>query len=247
MLCFSAKKLINQEMDGLLPARKLRALEEHVARCASCAAYRDELETGRRLLRAASSEPSDSFEWTLQLKLNRALQGAAASHTVPWEDAPARGIGDWLRGFAVSSLAGAAIALAFAIWVLPQRGADPIASGTGILADAGSSISAVTLSAGDADRRPLASPRYRTMSPGSAGLGRTVSGARTTQPNMLDRSGWLPTSWNGSDLDDLDAIAKLRAENTDLRLRLQQLQREYQALLGDREIRYLESDDNEAR
>ena len=42
MLCFNARKQINQEMDGSLPARKLRSLEEHVGRCKACAEYRED-------------------------------------------------------------------------------------------------------------------------------------------------------------------------------------------------------------
>jgi hypothetical protein len=245
MLCFNARKQINQEMDGLLPARKLRSLEEHVGRCNACAEYRADLETGRRLLRASTSEPSEAFEWTLQLKLNRALK-EAAGNGVPWEE-PSRGPAGWLRSFAFSSLGGVAVALAFAIWVLPQHAGAP--TGTQ-LADAasGEPVSSVTMSAGNTDRLSLSQPRYRPMSFGSSGLGQPVSGARVTQPNLLDRSGWVPSTWSGVDLEDLNAIANLREENGRLRFMLKQMQAEnasLKTLLADTEINYLEPDSSE--
>lgn len=248
MLCFTARKLINQEMDGRLPDRQVRSLAEHIGRCAACAGYREELETGRRLLRATEPEPSESFEWTLQLKLNRALQGVAASTSVPWEDASSRGLTGWMRGFAFSSLAGVAVALAFAVWVLPRGVATTSSPGFGPLVEAGETVSPVTLSAGNPDRRSLSQPRYRSLLPGANSLGRTVSGGRTTQPNLLDRSGWVPSTWNGAGLEDLNAVSSLREENGRLRFMLKQLQSEngrLQALLGDRDINYLESDDSE--
>ncbi len=245
MLCFNARKQINQEMDGSLPARKLRSLEEHVGRCKACAEYREDLETGRRLLRASTSEPSDSFEWTLQLKLNRALK-EAAGNGVPWEE-PTRGPAGWLRSFAFSSLCGVAVALAFAIWVLPQNAGSPSGS---LLTDAASvePISSVTLSAGNPDRLSLSQPRYRSMDFGSSGLGQPVSGARVAQPNLLDRSGWVPSTWSGADLEDLSVIANLRDENGRLRFRLLQMlaeNAELKTLLDDTEINYLESDSSE--
>ncbi len=248
MLCYSARKLINQEMDGRLPDRKVRPLAEHVDRCAKCAAFRDELDTGRRLLRATADEPSESFEWTLQLKLNRALQEAAATSTVPWEAEPSGGGAlAWVRSFAVSSLAGVAVAAALAIWLLPRDGAAPTNPGLGPLVEAGETVSPVTLSAGDTDRRSLTRPRYRAGMTGADGLGRTVSGARSTSPNLLDRSGWVPT-WSGADMEDLNVISSLRDQNRYLQIQIHQLQSDkarLEALLADHEINYLESDDGE--
>ncbi len=248
MLCFTSRKLINQEMDGLLPARKLRSLEEHVGRCTACAGYRGDLERGRRLLRATTAEPSESFEWTLQLKLNRAMK-EAAGNGIPWEE-PSRGPADWLRSFAFSSLAGVAVAVAFAIWVMPHTVGSPSATGEYQIAEtvADGSVSPVTLSAGDSDRRSLNQPRYRTLLPGAGGFGQTVSGGRVTRPNLLDRSGWVPSTWSGADIEDLTAIANLRDENGRLRFMLQQMQSEntnLKSLLADVEINYLESDSSE--
>ncbi|MBU1073360.1 zf-HC2 domain-containing protein, partial [bacterium] len=127
MFCVTARKLISQEMDGMLPARRTRALEEHVGRCSACRSYRGELETGRRLLRTTAAEPSETFSWTLQLKLNRAMQGSVASSAVPWVDS-AHGSSGWLRSFALSSLAGVALATVVAVWVLPlEQGPLPAA------------------------------------------------------------------------------------------------------------------------
>ena len=244
MFCFTARKLISQEMDGVLPARRTRALEEHVGGCLACRAYREELETGRRLLQATAAEPSEAFEWTLQLKLNRALQGAVASSAVPWVESASGSFG-WLRSFALSSLAGAALMVAVAVWVFPlERGALP-ATGIHNLAEVATetSPSPMTLRAGDADRLSLSQPRYRPLLSGSRNPGRTVSGWRFTQPNFLNSSGWVPASWRGSDSVDLDAIATLREENGRLQFMLQQMQVEntrLKSLLESPEIDYLE-------
>ncbi len=250
MFCFMARKLISQEMDGMLPARKTRALEEHVGRCAACRAFREELDTGRRLLRATATEPSEAFAWTLQLKLNRALQGAAADNAVPWVDS-ARGSFGWFRSFALSSLAGVALTAAVAVWVLPLERSDLPAAGDSYRTEvaSGASASPVTMSAGDPDRRPLTTaPRYRSLLSGSNNPGRAVSGGHLTQPNLLDQSGWVPTSWRGSASTDLDAINALREDNGRLRFMLQQMRAEnakLNSLLKGMASNYLESEDDE--
>ena len=75
-----------------------------------------------------------------------------------------------------------------------------------------------------------------------------MSGARVAQPNRLDRSGWVPSTWSGADLEDLSVIANLRDENGRLRFRLLQMlaeNAELKTLLDDTEINYLESDSSE--
>jgi len=251
MFCFMARKLISQEMDGVLPARKTRALEEHVDRCAACRAFRTELETGRRLLRATATEPSEAFEWTLQLKLNRAMQSAAASGAVPWVESQGGSAFAWLRSFGLSSVAGLALAAVLAVWVLPL-GTGPLpASGDLHLAETAGETAAspVTLSAGDADRLSLSpQPRYRPLLSGSSGSGRTVSGWSLAQPNLLDRSGWVPTTWRGAQLEGNEAFAAVREENGRLRFMLRQLRAENDALkslLEGTEINYLETEADE--
>jgi hypothetical protein len=247
MFCFKARKLINLEMDGALPARRTRALEEHVARCASCRSYREELATGRRLLHATAAEPSEAFEWTLQLKLNRALQGAAASGSVPWIEtagSPLR----WLRSFAFASAAGIALAAALAVWVLPlQPGTAPVGfAHRPAVAAAEVPASPVSSSAGATDRLSLtAEPRMRPFLSNPAGGGTTVSGWSRTQPNLLDRTGWVPTTWGGSLAEEDAAHAALREEIGRLRFTLWQLRAEnahLKSLLDTTDIRYLEQE-----
>ncbi|MBC8426253.1 zf-HC2 domain-containing protein [bacterium] len=245
MFCFRYRKLINQEMDGVLPARQTRPLEDHVAGCAACRSYREELEAGRRLLRATATEPSEAFEWTLHLKLNRALQGAAAEAAVPWVQTPANPL-RWLRSFALSSAAGVALAAVLAIWVLPlQPGSSP-APGEMRLTEstAGYETSPVATSAGDSDRQPL-TPRYLPLFSGPASAGRPVSGGRHSQPNLLDSSGWVPDTWRGTGDPESGDLAALREENGRLRFMLKKLYKEntsLKSLLAGTGIDYLENE-----
>jgi len=245
MFCFRYRKLINQEMDGVLPARKTRPLEDHVAGCAACRSYREELEAGRRLLRATATEPSEAFEWTLQLKLNRALQGAAAEAAVPWVETPANPL-HWLRSFALSSAAGVALAAALAIWVLPlQPGSSPVSGGVHFAeSTAGYETSPVATSAGDRDRQPL-TPRYQPLFSGPASTGRPVSGGRHSQPNLLDSSGWVPDTWRGATATEPGTLAALREQNARLNFRLKQLHKQntkLKTLLAGSGIDYLDNE-----
>ncbi len=136
MRCGKARTLINLELDGVLPPEQTPSLDEHLARCGDCRAHREELELGGRMIRATAEEPSDAFEWKLQLRLNRALQ-EAAGEGVPWDEPADRPWFGWLRSFGLSAAAGLAFVVVMTTWVLPDLGMGPAAPG-GTLADAGS-------------------------------------------------------------------------------------------------------------
>jgi len=194
-------------------------------------------------------EPSEAFEWTLQLKLNRALQGAAAESAVPWVEAPGNPL-RWLRSFALSSAAGVALAAGLAIWVLPlQPGPAQGPAGTRLAESTfGVEASPVATSAGDSDRQPL-TPRYRPTFTNPSGPGLAVSGGTRSRPNLLDSSGWVPSTWRGAAATQAGTIAALREDNGHLRFWLKQLQKEnadlktrLNSLLADPGIDYLENE-----
>jgi hypothetical protein len=249
MHCTTARRLISQEMDGMLPAEKTPAFEEHLGRCAGCREHRDELGVGRRLLRATAAPPSDSFEWTLQLRLNRAMQQAAAARTVPWEDAP-RGAARWWRGFAASSLAGVAVTALVAVLIWPEgpRTAEPAARPSATVAAAATAPAASPPSArlvtDLSDRLPLTGSRGRGLSLGNSFLGRPVSqGLLAERPRTGDRL--QSVSLSSGMLAGLDEVAALRAENARLRSGLIGLRGEnttLKALLAARGMAYLDTD-----
>lgn len=162
MRCNKARTFISDAHDGLLPHEEALALERHLAACAECRAHRDDLKLGSRMLKATRGEPTDAFEWTLQLKLNQALQGAAAE-TDPWGERERRSWFPWLRGFALSSAVGIAASLALAFWLLPSGGGRIAESGSGpggahlasVLPEMPAVTASVSGSAAALDRRSL--------------------------------------------------------------------------------------------
>lgn len=238
MLCYTARRLISLEIDGRLPAERTVALEEHLGRCDDCRTHRAELDLGRRFLRASAAEPSDAFEWKLQLKLNRALQEAAASRSVPWEEAP-RSAGGWWRGFAASSLGGLAVTALVALFLWPGAMSRPD-TGTVVPAVAASSASVRPHVASSlfADRLPLRTGRARAVNLGGGLLGRPVSeGLLSEHP--------ISTPIVGGRLGNFNASSALRAENARLRAALEGLRGEnstLKELLAARGIAYLEED-----
>jgi len=241
--------MISLEMDGLLPHEQTPHLERHLTGCDVCRDFRADLLLGARMLQATGAEPSDAFEWKLQLKLNQALQEAAGAR-VPWDEAPGRFSFGWVRGFALSSVAGLAATLALAVWVLPQGlnaigGGDEPARTELVQVD----DSAVGASAGDADRRsltPTASTRLTTLPgnpAGASGLGaRTVNQARVFDMDPQGAKDIWPGTMRSRSLATLqgevawlrDQVRQVRSENDSLR-----------ALLKDGSMGYLER--NETR
>ena len=249
MNCYTARRLISQEMDGMLPAEKTPTFEEHLGRCAACREYRSELGLGRRLLQATAAAPSDAFEWKLQLRLNRTLQEAAAARTVPWEDAPRNAVG-WWRGFAASSLAGVAVTALVAVLVWPDgpRAVETSARPAATVAAATTMLDTPTptsrLVTDLSDRLPLTGNRSRGATLGSGFLGRPVSqGLLSDRTRTGERL--QPVSLSSGMLSGLDDVAALRAENARLRSGIIGLRGEnktLKALLAARGIAYLEAD-----
>lgn len=248
MLCTTAKRLISQQMDGMLPAEKTPAFEEHLGRCAGCREYRAELGLGRRLLQATAAEPTDAFEWKLQLRLNRALQEAAAARTVPWEDAP-HGAARWWRGFAASSLAGVAVTALVAVLLWPEgprtpaTSSRPAATLAAVAEPSATPTPSTRLVTDLSDRLPLSGNRVRGASLGGGSLNGGFLGRPVSQSLLSERL--QPVSLSSGKLAGLDEIAALRAENNRLRAGLIGLRDEnktLKALLAARGIAYLDGD-----
>lgn len=247
MRCNKTRTNISLALDGMLPPEQTRALEEHLSACDECRTHRDELLLGSRMLRATATEPSDAFEWKLQLKLNQALQEAAATR-IPWEEPAGRSRFAWLRGFALSTGAGLAATVALAIWLLP-RGVGVVESdpapgaAPAVIAERtlGTMPAGVGDTAGDADRRSLSSA-FRPQSGLDRGLGgRLVSSGGVFRSDAAAANAWS-RGVQGRNLEGLrgetewlrQELRKAQAQNDSLR-----------ALLAGGNVGYLE--EGEAR
>ncbi|MBP6963919.1 MAG: zf-HC2 domain-containing protein [Armatimonadetes bacterium] len=101
MRCKNAKILISAALDGELSEREQRILEEHLARCADCAAERTSSANLRDVMAAwADDEPSDwlaqSFAYKLQDEMARAGKPVRR---------PVRAIGAAVAGLATALVA----------------------------------------------------------------------------------------------------------------------------------------------
>jgi putative zinc finger protein len=214
--------MISLEIDGNLPAEKTSSLDSHLERCADCREYRDDLRLGSRMLSATTPEPPDNFEWKLQMRLNRTLQEAAAGNQDLLERS-GPGVLVWVRSFALSSLAGAAVIALLMIWVLPGRinlpGSSPMVGNTAALQNDAASVSQpATSSAIGADRLPL-SPALSLRSGDRSRTGLLTS--QNANPFVSTRSGRTATSlFNRGSGVNQDLIGRLRLENNYLKKRL---------------------------
>ncbi len=235
MRCGKAQTMINLELDGILPPEQTPHLDEHLMRCSECREHRSDLETGRRMILATAAEPSDSFEWKLQLKLNQALQEAAASG-LPWQETPSRPWFGWFRSFGLSTAAGLALVLVMTTWVLPD-GLSRMNGGSGVMAERSSlPTSGVTASADHSDRLSLqpASPVFSFK--GAGAPGRTVGGATFLSGN---------DSWLAGSPDNRRSFSALQSEVTRLRELLDASRLEnvrLMALLERNGVKYLEGE-----
>lgn len=244
MLCRRSRAWISLALDGVLPPDRTVALTAHLERCAGCRAHREDLLLGRRLLAATTPRPSENLEWRIQLKLNQALQEAARAASSPLAE-PAPGLGRWWRLAGAAAVAGLALTLAAANWLLPPL---PTAPERPALVAAGPEPAGAPVEV----RGPVLpeAPEVAARSPGrdSAGsVGSTAGDADRTSyigagPSLLwrgqPRDGMLgrPASettrigWSGSSLDDLRTITALREANQRLRAQLSISQRQIESL-----------------
>mgnify|MGYP001136340559 CR=1 FL=1 len=106
--CRRARTWISRSMDDDLDETSRLRLNDHIASCAECERHQAVLQQGRTLLRGAEAEPSDNFEWKVQLGIQRALRERAAVELEP------RSTGFWRP--AMSSAAAVALLVVGAGW-----------------------------------------------------------------------------------------------------------------------------------
>jgi hypothetical protein len=225
MRCSKARDYLSRDIDGLLPPDATAGLLVHLDACEECRSFREDLQTGRRLLAATEPQLPDNFDWKLQLRLNQALQQRAGETAYPWlEDEPATRRGAWWPAFGAAASVGLAAVLAVAVFMGPQRGAPVMTAAVGpapvvatapanepALAPSTTATSPAASLAGRSDRRSLfGAPRGGGLY--DQGIGRSVAtGARVAQPGaVIDRG------WSGNRLEDLQTIQRLRERNDQL-------------------------------
>jgi len=117
MRCRQAQELLSLVLDEAAGEYDRNRLELHLDDCADCRAHRDVLVRGTEVLRSAPMvEPSENFEWKVQLGIQRALRD---SSTLREPDARPRRL--WWTA-ATSAAVAAAIILGLGIG-LSDRGA----------------------------------------------------------------------------------------------------------------------------
>jgi hypothetical protein len=78
MRCSKARERISDALDARLDERGGLDLSRHLDDCPDCRQHQVVLEQGQTLLRQDLIEPSDNFEWKVQLKIQQALREKAA-------------------------------------------------------------------------------------------------------------------------------------------------------------------------
>jgi hypothetical protein len=224
MKCNKAKEWLSLEMDGRLAPQYVPPLQQHLSGCDACRAYRDDLQISRRLVQATGPTLSDSFDWKLQLRLNRALREAARDASAPWPQ-PAVGWRHWLLRAGFSATLGLSAVLVVAL--LSPAGLAPLTAGERAIAQPAPSprlpvqVAAPTEPFFDTTRRPLDASFEITRQRGGLGLQqRAVTG------------GLSGSYWSGTNERDLLRIRQLEQDLEAMRRRL---------LVRDRQVKLLEA------
>lgn len=222
MKCNKAQQWLSLEMDGRLTPEHVPLLQQHLTACDTCRSYRDELLISRRLLRATTQALPESFDWKLQLRLNRALREAAGQASYPMSQPAAT----WRRWFAragASATLGLAAVLALAL-VLPSKmvappGGQTVASNQQLTQRLPLQPTPPATPIFDTTRRPLDAGFTMNRQSGGLGLQQGVSS------NSLGR-----TFWSGANERDLLRIRQLEQELESMRRRLQARERQVMGL-----------------
>ncbi len=221
MRCGKVRDWLSLALDGQLPPDRTLSLEEHLQRCSACRGYREDLEQGRRLLRATEPQLPAGFEWRLQLKLNQILQEAAQEAVLPWHEAAWRP-GRWFAVAGGAAAVGLAAVLALALVIPPAS--DPYGTGGAGLATGGE----FTFSA--AERVPNPATWLPLMSNRAGGFSSLPVDTRRQGPGARPTHDPLGSFWDQSSLRDLKTIAELRQRNQQLLMVYELTRRELQTL-----------------
>lgn len=226
MKCNKVQEWISLEMDDRLAPQHVPLLQQHLADCAACRMYREELRIGQRMLHATEPKLSANFDWKLQLRLNHVMREAARDASYPWQ----RSVFGWRRWLAragVSATVGLTAMLAFAL-LTPYRltpGPDSgfqVAAGEQSLRLPMQTTSPSAPPLYDTSRRPLNAALELARQPAGLGLQRRVSGT----------SGFGTAYWSGANERDLLRIRQLEQDVEALRRRL---------AVRERQVRQLEA------
>ncbi|HEX9640277.1 MAG TPA: zf-HC2 domain-containing protein [Candidatus Krumholzibacteria bacterium] len=116
MRCHKAQEFISLSLDDAIGEYDRSQLVQHLEGCNECADYQAVLQRGTELLRPAPmSQPSENFEWNVQLGIQKALRDGVRSEIVSERQ---RGL--WLS--AGLSAAAAALVVVGLGWVALQSG-----------------------------------------------------------------------------------------------------------------------------
>jgi hypothetical protein len=222
MKCNKAQEWMSLEMDGRLTPEHVPLLQQHLTACGACRGYRDELLVSRRLLRATTPTLPESFDWKLQLRLNRALREAAGQASYPLTQPAAT----WRRWFAragVSATLGLAAVLALALFlpsmVVAPPGGETVVASQQLTQRLPMQATPPAAPIFDTTRRPLDAGFTMNRNTGGLGLQQSVSS-----------SGLGRTFWSGANERDLLRIRQLEQELEAMRRRLQARERQVMVL-----------------
>ncbi len=114
--CRRARSWISRALDDDLGETERVRLSEHIGGCAECRRHQEVLEQGRQWMRAAEAEPSENFEWKVQLGIQKALREQAAGGE---DTAVVGGAPSFWRPALASAAAVAVLVVMTGAWLLP--------------------------------------------------------------------------------------------------------------------------------
>jgi hypothetical protein len=127
--CRRARSWISRALDDDLGETERVRLSEHIGACTECRRHQEVLEQGRRWMQAAEAEPSENFEWKVQLGIQKALRERAAEGS---DGAVVGGVPSFWRPALASAAAVAVLVVMVGTWVLSgSEGPVPPTSGSG--------------------------------------------------------------------------------------------------------------------
>jgi hypothetical protein len=115
--CSRARELVSLGLDDLLDEVQRIELTAHLGQCEDCLKHQEVLERGRAALQNVLAEPSENFEWKVQLGIQRALRERAAAAERP--------TGSFWRPALASAAAVAALVVGLGSWWLPDGAVQP--------------------------------------------------------------------------------------------------------------------------
>jgi len=132
--CRRARTWISRALDDDLGETERVRLGEHIGACPECRRHQEVLEQGRQWMLAAEAEPSENFEWKVQLGIQKALRERAAEAT---DTAIVGERWSFWRPAVASALAVTVLVVGMGAWLLPGDGTGTIGDGRDVEAPVG--------------------------------------------------------------------------------------------------------------